>query len=174
MDEVRIVKAGAERIGRLEPLWKALHAHHLSVDPRLPGIPIRSQEEAWARRRRLYEGWLSETDAFLLAAECRERTVGYALAHMHEADESWDTRGRFGVLESLAVLPEMRRLGVGRKLMSALYAELRRLGVSVLEIGVLATNRGARRFYEREGFAPWVTHYLGIVPGPPDPGAGSA
>lgn len=165
-DDIRIVKAGAARIPRLEPLWKALHSRHLQIDPRLPGIPIRSQVEAWDRRRRLYAAWLSEPDAFLLTAERRGRTIGYALAHMHEADESWDTRGRFGVLESLSVLPGARHRGVGRRLMSAVYDELTRLGVAVLEIGVVATNRSARRFYERQGFAPWLVHYLGTIPGP--------
>ncbi len=166
MDDVMIVRASAERIQELEPLWKALHAQHLSVDPELPGIPMRSPEDAWERRRDLYQAWLSEKDAILLIAGHRGRAVGYALAHMREADESWDTRGRLGVLESIAVLPEMRRRGVGRQLMSALYGELRTLGVTVLEIGVVATNESAKRFYERQGFAPWVAHYLGTVPGP--------
>ncbi len=166
MDEVRIVKAGVERIQELEPLWRALHAQHLSVDPELPGVPMRPQDDAWDRRRRLYQQWLSEKDSLLLTAEYQRRTVGYALSHMHEADESWDTHGRFGVLESIAVLPEMRRQGVGKRLMSDLYAELRRLGVTVLEIGVVATNESARRFYERQGFGPWLIHYLGVIPGP--------
>src|SRR5438445_1145860 len=135
MDDVTIVRAGAERIQELEPLWKALHARHRSVDPDLPGIPMRSQATAWERRRNLYQAWLSEKDAILLMAGHRGRVVGYALAHMLEADESWDTHGRFGVLESLAVLPEMRRRGVGSRLMAALYGEFRRLGVTVLQIG---------------------------------------
>jgi len=165
MEEVRIVRAGLERIEELEPLWKALHAQHLAVDSELPGIPMRSQDDAWERRRRLYREWLSEKDALLFTAEYQGRTIGYALAHMHEAYEGWDTHGRVGVLESIAVLPEMRSRGVGRRLMSALYAELRRLGVTVLEIGVVATNEGARRFYERQGFHLWLIHYLGAVPG---------
>ncbi|HYS05692.1 MAG TPA: GNAT family N-acetyltransferase [Candidatus Dormibacteraeota bacterium] len=165
-EDILIVKAGAERIQHLEPLWKVLHSRHLEVDPGLPGIPIRSQEEAWDGRRRLYAAWLAEQDAFLLIAEQRGRPVGYALTHLHEADESWDTRGRFGVLESLSVLPELRHRGVGRRLMSAVYDELRRLKVAVLDIGVVATNESARRFYERQGFAPWLIHYLGVIPGP--------
>lgn len=165
-EDVVIVKTGAGRLDDLEPLWRSLHARHLSVDPRLPGIPVRSQAAAWERRRRLYEGWLAEKDAFLLTAESHGRMVGYALTHMHDADESWDTRGRFGVLESLAVLPQVRNRGVGRRLMSGVYEELRGLSVTVLEIGVVATNEDARRFYERQGFAPWVIHYLGAIPGP--------
>lgn len=44
------------------------------------------------------------------------------------------------------------------------YAELRRLDVKVLDIGVVARNEAARRFYERQGFSPWLVHYLGTVP----------
>jgi len=165
MDEIRVVKAGIDRIPELEPLWRALHAAHLSIDMRLPGIPMRAQDEAWARRRDQYRGWLAEKDALLLMAESRGKPVGYALSHLREADESWDTHGRFGILESIAVLPELRRRGVGQMLMAALHAELRSLGVTVLEIGVVATNEAARRFYERQGFRPWVIHYLGTVPG---------
>jgi len=167
-DDMRIVKAAAGDIERLEPLWKALHSRHLEIDPALPGIPIRSQEEAWDRRRRLYAGWLAEKDAFLLTADLRGRAIGYALTHMKEADESWDTRGRFAVLESLSVLPDARHQGVGRRLMSAVYDELRALRIVVLEIGVVAANAEARRFYERQGFAPWLVHYLGTIPGPRD------
>jgi ribosomal protein S18 acetylase RimI-like enzyme len=166
MDEVRIVKAGVERIGDLEPLWGALYSQHQSVDPDLPGIPMRSQGDSWQRRRRMYQRWLSEEDSLLFTAEYEGGTVGYALSRMHEPYESWDTRGRIGVLESIAVLPEMRSRGVGRRLMSALYAELRRLGVAVMEIGVLATNEAAMRFYERQGFRPWLIQYLGPIPGP--------
>ena len=165
-DDILIVKTGAGHIRPLAPLWRALHSRHREIDPGLAGIPIRSQEDAWDRRRRLYAAWLDEEDAFLLTAEQRGRAVGYALTHLHEADESWDTRGRFGVLESLSVLPELRHRGVGRRLMSAVYVELRRLKVAVLEIGVVATNESARRFYERQGFTPWLIHYLGRVPGP--------
>jgi ribosomal protein S18 acetylase RimI-like enzyme len=165
MDEVRIVKAGVERIGALEPLWGALYGQHLSVDPDLPGIPMRSQDDSWQRRRRMYQRWLSEEDSLLFTAEYEGRMVGYALSRMHEAYESWDTHGRIGVLESIAVLPEMRSRGVGRRLMSALYAELRSLGVAVMEIGVLVTNEAAMRFYERQGFRPWLIQYLGPIPG---------
>jgi ribosomal protein S18 acetylase RimI-like enzyme len=164
MSNVRIVRAGAERIDELEPLWRALHGQHLSLEPRLPGVPVRSQDDAWPRRRRLYGEWLSEQDSFVLMAQHRNRPVGYALVHMHDADEAWDTGGRFGILESLAVLPELRGQGLGTRLMRGVFEELRKLEVTVLDIGVLATNEGAKRFYERLGFAPWLIQYLGEIP----------
>src|SRR6266446_1424366 len=72
-DDILIVKTGAGHIRRLEPLWRALHSRHLEIDPGLAAIPIRSQEDAWDRRRRLYAAWLAEEDAFLLTAEQRGR-----------------------------------------------------------------------------------------------------
>jgi len=168
---IRIVKAGPERIPDLEPLWKALHAHHRSVDPRIPGVPMRGVDDTWPRRRAEYEEWLAEPDAFVLIAEDGDRPVGYALVHPKPADDGWETGGRFAELETLCLLPEARGEGLGKRMMDAVYAELRGLGIRALEIGVLATNEGAARFYEREGFRPWIVHYLGTVPeegeGPP-------
>jgi ribosomal protein S18 acetylase RimI-like enzyme len=169
---VRVARAGAARISEVEELWKGLHRQHLAVDPRLPGVPIRSLEDSWRRRRRLYRRWLAEKEAFLLLAEDRGRAVGYAVVHLHEADESWDTGGRFGVLESIAVAPRRRGAGLGRKLMEAVFAELRTLRVDVLEIGVVSTNQRARRFYESLGFRSWLTHYLGRLPPDETTGAG--
>lgn len=161
---VRIARARAARISEVEALWKGLHRQHRAVDPRLPGVPIRSLEDSWRRRRRLYRGWLAERGAFLLLAEDAGRLVGYAVVHLREADESWDTSGRFAVLESIAVAPRRRGAGLGRKLMEAVFGELRTLGVTVLEIGVVSTNERARRFYESLGFRPWLVHYLGRLP----------
>ena len=169
MTEIGIVRAGPERIDDLEPLWEALHAHHLSVDPGLPGMPMRGIEDTWPRRRAEYEEWLAEPDAFALIAEAPPTSgaVGYALVHFHPADDSWRTTGdRFAELESLSVMPSARSGGVGRRLMEEAYARLRELRVRELEIGVLATNHDAIRFYDREGFKPWMIHYAGAIPGP--------
>lgn len=164
MDEIRIVRAGPERIDDLEPLWKALLAHHRSIDPGIPGVPLRALDESWSLRRAEYEEWLSEPDAFVLIAEDGGRPVGYALVHYRSSDDSRVTGERFAELESLAVLPECRGRGLGSRLMTAVYRELHRLGVGELEIGVLSTNEGAIRFYERQGFRPWLVRLFGTIP----------
>lgn len=168
MDAVRIVKAGPDRIDDLEPLWKSLYGHHRSVHPRIPGVALREEDESWSVRRAEYVQWLAEPDAFVLIAEEEEggRAVGYALVHYREPDDSRTTAGRFAELESLAVLSEARGRGIGRALMAAVYRELRALGVGELEMGVLVTNDGALRFYEREGFRPWLVKYFGPLPEP--------
>lgn len=130
MGDVDIVRAGAERLDQLEPLWKSLQEHHRSVDPGVPGIPPRSVDDSWPRRRVKYVEWLRHPDAFVLLAEEGATPVGYALVSIHEpADDTHETGERWAELQSL-----------------------------------FATNLGAMRFYERQGFHPWVVTTLGKVP----------
>lgn len=177
---IRIVKAGADRVDDLEPLARSLHAHHLTVDPAILGIPPRDENGWWAIRRGRYEAWLAEPDAFALlaepdnaepdnaepdnAADADGAPVGYAVVSIHDADDSHRTGERFAELQSLAVLEGNRGEGVGTALLHGVYGELRDLGIEELAIGVLATNHDAMRLYEHEGFKPWVVITLGKVP----------
>jgi GNAT superfamily N-acetyltransferase len=159
---VRIVRAGAERIDELESLWLSMHKYHRTLGVE---APLREAPQTWPLRRAEYHTWLAEPDAFvMLALDDEDRAVGYALVAYRESDDARVTGPRFGVLESLSVAPESRGQGIGRELMRAVYAELRRLGVTELEIGVIYRNERARRFYEREGFRPWAVEYFGPVP----------
>ncbi|WP_328454362.1 MULTISPECIES: GNAT family N-acetyltransferase [unclassified Amycolatopsis] len=56
------------------------------------------------------------------------------------------------VLGGLAVDPDRRRLGIGRRLVDAAVAEARRRGVRKLTLRVLGHNTGARRLYASCGF----------------------
>ena len=168
-----IVRVGADRVDDLEPLARSLHAHHLTVDPAIPGIPPRDEDGWWAIRRGRYAAWLAEPDAFALLAEARgapdrdAEPVGYAVVSIHGQDDSHRTGARFAELQSLAVRDGMRGSGIGSALLQAVYAELRGLGIDELAIGVFATNHDAMRLYEREGFKPWVVITLGKVPPAP-------
>ena len=168
MAVVRIVRAGQERIDDLEPLWKAMQEHHLSEEREIPGIPMRDPNDSWPRRRAKYERWLAEPAAFVLIAEEDDRPIGYAMVTVLEpADDTHETRDRFAELQSLSVEAERRGEGLGERLMEAVYAELRALDVRELVIGVMASNEGAIRFYERLGFRPWLAIYMGTIPDPP-------
>lgn len=163
---IHISKVGGERVDDFEPLARSLHAHHLTVDPAIPGIPPRDENGWWAIRRERYAQWLAEPDAFALLASVEgvAIAVGYAVVSIHGADDSHRTGPRFAELQSLAVLEGSRGAGIGSALLHRVYAELRRLGIDELAIGVLATNHEAMRLYEREGFTPWVVTTLGKVP----------
>ncbi len=168
MGEIRIFRAGPGRIDDVGPMWKALHEHHRAVAPD-PGVPWRQGQDAWERRRANYLTWLANPDAFLLIAEDDGRPAAYALVTVADADDTNVTGARYAELRTLSVLPSHRGAGLGRRMMAGVYGELRRLGIRELEIGVVAGNEGAIRFYEREGFRPWVVHYLGTVPDDPGP-----
>jgi ribosomal-protein-alanine N-acetyltransferase len=77
-----------------------------------------------------------------LVAQENDRIVGYAIAWF-VADEVH--------LTNLAVAPDLRRRGVGTRLMEAILHEARRQGQRLLTLEVRMSNTGAQRFYERFG-----------------------
>jgi ribosomal protein S18 acetylase RimI-like enzyme len=170
--EVLIAKAGSERLDDVRPLWLSMMEHHVAVAAPIPGIPMRAPEDSWPIRRRRYEDWLSQPDAFLLLAETRDLAVGYAVVSFHPEDDTNVTGPRTAELHSLAVLASHRGTGLGRRLLRAVYREVRALGVEEMMIAVMEGNDRVRDFYGREGFTPWVTMTLGKVPDvaaePPD------
>jgi GNAT superfamily N-acetyltransferase len=161
---MRIVRAGIERIDELQPLWESLHEHHATVAPHLEELgPVRAADQSWAVRRELYEEWLAEPDAFVLLAEVNREPIGYALVHLRGPEETWETGERIGVLETLTVLPDERGRGVGSALFERIYAELRQLGVTELQVAVISKNAAALRFYERHGLLPFTVSFMGRV-----------
>jgi ribosomal protein S18 acetylase RimI-like enzyme len=152
MSPIRIVRGGAERIPDLEPLWLSLRAHHASVAPQLG--PLRTPADSWRRRRAKYERWLREPDAFALIAEAPEGPVGYAMVRFRDGPDTWETEDRVAELETLSVLPDARKGGIGTALVDAVRAEVRRLAGAELWLTVVATNTGALQFYDKCGFTP--------------------
>lgn len=161
---VDVVLAGPERLDDVEPLTRSLHEHHRTVDPAIPGIPLRDTDVWWEVRRGRYDAWLAEPESFLLIADDERGAVGYALVTFHDRDDSNATGDRFAELQSLVVSPDRRGEGIGTALLHAVYREVRGRGAEELLIGMLAANGPARRFYEREGFRPWVLYMLGKIP----------
>lgn len=165
--DVRIVRGGVERIPDLEPLTRALHAHHATVDPDVPGVPPRDEDGWWRIRSGRYREWLEDPGSFVLVAEHGSAgPVGYALVTFHDEDDSHVTGERFAELQTIVVLDEHRGEGVGRALLREVYRQVRDADVEEMVIGVLATNERALRLYEREGFRPWVILTMGKVPDP--------
>jgi GNAT superfamily N-acetyltransferase len=155
---VVVVEAGPDRIAEVEPLWRALYEHHSEISPGMSGV--RAFEETWSRRRRQYEEWLAGDDAALLLAEKDGRAVGYAAVTVGPGPATWDIGERVAELETLAVLADERGGGVGAALLDAAREWARARGAEAIGVGFAHTNEGARRFYEREGFAPFYVEML--------------
>ena len=147
--DVRIERAGAERLHDLAPLWAALQTHHAG----LPDLPVaRSVEASWTRRRGLYERWMAD-GATLFIALRGDRPVGYLMLTVEEGGSStWELGDAHASVETLAVLEPERSSGVGSALMDAALAAVDSQGIPATAVGVAATNADALRFYERHGF----------------------
>jgi GNAT superfamily N-acetyltransferase len=61
--------------------------------------------------------------------------------------------GPVALLDELYVAPELRGQGIGSALLAAAEAAVVRRGAQLLEINVDGDDTGARRFYERHGYA---------------------
>ena len=161
-DNLTITRAGRERLDDVAPLWMALHRHHVTIDPRR--LTPRPDSDSWAARRAEYDKWIDENDGFFLLAEIDGRPVGYAMVSIgRQPPQMWDTDPP-AVLQTLSVLPAYRDKGIGSALMKAVHAELRRLGVEQMVIGVLAANERAMKLYQRYGYRPALHMLWGRVP----------
>ncbi len=157
--------ADADELDLLEPLWNALQEHHVTVTPDLGSqTPKRSLTQAWRIRRAKYERWLGDPDAFVLIAEVDGAPVGYAFLTVGPPYASWDTGERLASLETLSVLSGQRGSGTGAALLNAAWQHLTELDVDAMQIVTTATNAGAQRFYERQGFARHFNLYYGKKP----------
>jgi GNAT superfamily N-acetyltransferase len=135
--EVRAARPGEEE--RLIPLYEGLFA------------PPGSRPGAWDERRAAValRQAIESPDSVVLVAEAEGgELVGICTGYqdLHSV--------RFGYrawVEDLAVHPERRSLGVGKRLLDAAKAWARERGATHLELDSAETRAEAHRFYEREG-----------------------
>lgn len=171
-EDIAIELVGLERVDELRPLWESLSDHHVEVAPQLRALgPPRTSADSWAVRRSHYLS-LFEDDplAFALIASTGDGAVGYAMVQVRGPEESWET-GPVAVLETLAVLPDSRRRGIGGGLVRVMMAELRGRGIGHWEVATIAYNAAAIRFYERLDLFPFTVNYIGRVPADENPRA---
>ncbi|HTP19937.1 MAG TPA: GNAT family N-acetyltransferase [Solirubrobacteraceae bacterium] len=91
---------------------------------------------------------IAADDAVVLVAETAGELVGLCTAY----DDIHSVRfGRRVWVEDLAVHPERRSLGIGKRLLDEAKDWARARGASHLELDSAETRPDAHRFYEREG-----------------------
>jgi ribosomal protein S18 acetylase RimI-like enzyme len=151
-EPVVIEDLAPDDVDEIRRIWFQLHEHHLGSDPtRAKVARPRTAEEAWRFRRPAMERWLREPGAIGLVAREHGRSVGFAIATVKDAPGTWDVGERIGVLDVLAVAADRRGLGIGERLTREASRRMAAEGIGTMQIEVLATNRGASRFYRRLG-----------------------
>jgi ribosomal protein S18 acetylase RimI-like enzyme len=160
VDDVVIERTRETELSQLRDLWLGVHRRHVESMPEL--APYVDDDTSWGARSRLYAELLAKPDTVLLLARNGAGLIGYGLAHVVDAPESWigdtwQTAPRVGEIESVGVLARYRNRGIGTRLLDQLEAELRADGVHDLILGALPGNDAAIRLYERRGFRPtWL------------------
>lgn len=86
------------------------------------------------------------------------QVVGYLhVLIKHTPASPWQVERHFGEIDSVAVLPEAQRLGLGREMIQTALEWLTSQGVDDHQIAAHAFNDAARRLYEELGFTLSVT-----------------
>lgn len=124
----------AEAVARVHvETWQAAYAHALP-DAELQAMSTSDRVEQWRR-------WPP------IVAELDGGVVGFVSVGASRSDDAE------GELYAIYVHPDHWGTGVGRALMDAGEAELRRLGHRRVVLWVLDNNPRAKRFYERAGWS---------------------
>ena len=77
-----------------------------------------------------------------------------------ELRDAWEVPETIAELETLVVSERVRGAGLGTRLLDEVDAELDRLGIEELIVGLIPGNDAAQRLYERRGFKPrWLQLY---------------
>lgn len=127
MDRIAIHSADSDDLERL-----------VALAGECPGAP-RWSLNTW--RQVLDSAAKGQRDVLIVLRE--EGIVGFGVV---------GSAGEVAEIESLAVAPATRRLGIGRKLCEALMASARAHGASGVSLEVRVSNDAARALYESLGF----------------------
>jgi ribosomal protein S18 acetylase RimI-like enzyme len=157
---ISIQRGGADDVAALRELWLELHHHHAQVAPQ--SGEFTDDATSWRVRSASYREWLAEDPrSFLLLAREGQQLVGYAVVRVFESGadlrDSWVVPEVVAELETMLVTAAARNSGLGSRLLDEVDAELARLGITEVLVGLMPGNDGAQRLYERRGFRPrWL------------------
>jgi ribosomal protein S18 acetylase RimI-like enzyme len=161
--QVTLRRAGAEDLATLEPLYRALHEHQISLAPSLGGMPARCSADAWHLRLVEYRRWLEVAGAFVLLAERDHEVIGYAFVSIAGGFQGWESGEHVADIIDLSVAPSARGQGIGSALMEELALELIGQGIREIRLKVIAGNDRALSFYQRRGMSTVSCILLGRI-----------
>jgi len=126
------------------------------LEPRLPrGEEMADQYLAFMLER------CARTSGRVFIAEIDHAVVGFVavLANVPQEEPDED-RAPYAYVSDLVVRSAYRRRGLGRALLEEAERFARGAGASLLRVGVLALNEGARRLYGSMGFADYTVQLV--------------
>ena len=140
--EISFVSGGVELLGDVAPLWQRLRDHHVKLNG-----PFTTEIAAQTFEKRA-GGWKTEGnhgEVLVDVAWADDRAIGYCVTTI-------DLRGEMGEIDSLFVLEEFRRRGIGDRLVRRALQWLDDNEVKDRVVYVICENDPALKFYARFGF----------------------
>lgn len=144
-DSVTIRAASTEELARVAPLWVALYQHQKD-NGMLLELPADAYQK-WAASI----GSLLGRFACLFLAESNGEAVGFLAARIRSIPPYFGG-GQTGFISEVYVDGRRRSERIGERLMAATNHWFRDLGITRIELQVIANNIGAREFYARHGW----------------------
>jgi len=112
----------------------------------------RSFPDAWSKDQLMSSYGSPQT--YFLVAVLESEVVGYIIGRVEQSLEGRFFFGsrKLGHILNIAVIPELRRSGMGTRLMMSLEDLFRIEEVERVKLEVRASNIGAQKFYEELGY----------------------
>jgi ribosomal protein S18 acetylase RimI-like enzyme len=153
--EVVVRRAEPEDLESAAELAGRLARQHHEADAERFFLPDRVEQG--------YSWWFSRElrrrEAVIVVALEGGGVVGYAYGALEE--RNWNLLlDAHGAIHDIYVLDRARRLGVGRKLLDAIIAELEALGAPRIVLATMVSNQSAQRLFQSRGFRPTMLEMM--------------
>lgn len=126
------------------------HVHDLHVEAEPERYSATDDAVVAAR----FEAFVADPDTDVILADVDGVPAGYVVVvGVVQPAHAFAPERRFALIDQIAVSPDARRRGVGRRLMEAAAERATARGLGELQLDVRAHNAQARAFYEGLGFA---------------------
>ncbi|EMU8998747.1 GNAT family N-acetyltransferase [Providencia rettgeri] len=141
-------------VGAISSLYQILFAEMAAFDPER----IKPAQQTLE----LIENAITDDKFHLLVAEFEGEIKGFCIAQQQSADPyNCIVPRNFGYIFDLVVAPNFRGKKAGQELLNGMKSWAKSKQFSHLELSVLAQNRQAIKFYEREGLTE-ISRTMGI------------
>ena len=93
-----------------------------------------------------------DPDLLVLKAEMEKKIAGYAVVYFNTYPEQYFKFSKRAFIGSIGVDENARGQGVGKALLKGIESEIKKRGISVVEIDVYTFNKSAEKLYDSLGY----------------------
>ncbi len=154
MDTTTLRLAEESDLGRLCDLYYEFHEFHAHYLPDYLG----TMEEASTKERKVLSNKINEiirvNDSAILVADCSGQVIGFAEVYLRRPDPTNQAvvPRQYAHLQSLSVIENFRRQGIGKQLLKATEAWAYDRGAVELRLDIWEFSAGPLAFYEKSGY----------------------